>query len=113
VAIHPLTGDILVVMEEQYVLIITDGGDYKQKVTLSYKSYGLFVDTRGYIYVTDDTGHAVHIYDRAWNTKQIFGKYGSCPGCFRNPRGIYVNNDNGDIIVADSSNKRVQMFSRQ
>jgi DNA-binding beta-propeller fold protein YncE len=92
--------------------VLSGGGEYKQNVTLSHWSIGLFVDALGYIYVTDNRKHAVYVYDPSWSIKQTLGKHGSCTGCLYAPNAVSVNNDNGDILVADELNHRVQVFRK-
>jgi len=43
------------------------------------------------------------------STRVKFGRRGADVGCFTWPRGIAVNGD-GEIVVADSSNHRIQVF---
>jgi len=43
------------------------------------------------------------------STRVKFGRRGADAGCFTWPRGIAVNED-GEIVVADSSNHRIQVF---
>ena len=42
-----------------------------------------------------------------------FGSRGSQPGLFTWPRGIAVNPTDNSVVVADSSNHRVQVFNEQ
>jgi DNA-binding beta-propeller fold protein YncE len=111
IAINTVSGDVMVAMSKGYVLIFNDRGEYKQKVSLSHRSDSIFVDVRGFSYVTDIFYDAVHIYDHMWKLKQTFGKQGTCSGCFNKPIDILVNNNNGDILVADNQNNNIQVFS--
>lgn len=51
-------------------------------------------------------------YQQKRNVVMKIGMRGSAPGCFTWPRGIAVGPDN-NIVVADSSNHRVQIFDAQ
>jgi DNA-binding beta-propeller fold protein YncE len=113
IAIHPVTADIFVGFTEDYVVVLTYQGLFKNNVTIFYWSLALFVDMCGYIYISDSATHSVHIYDPTWNITQTLGKAGSCRGCFKSLSGLTVNNKNGELLVADGTNNRIQVFKRQ
>ena len=99
-AINPVNMDILVATKDPHlVLVFDDRGRYKRNESLSYRSYGLFVDRRGYISMTDSSNYAVHIYDPMWHEVQSFGQHVSCSSCFNSPTGITVNSQNEDLLV--------------
>ena len=113
VKINPVNRDILVITREPYfVLVFDDRGRYKRDMSLPYAPYGLFVDLRGYVFMTDYTYNAVHIYDPMWQEVQSFGQYGSCSSCFNKPFGITVNSQNEDLLVIDFFNNRMQVFRK-
>ena len=113
VTINPVNGDILVAGEQPpFVQVFDAHGRSKNLVSLSYVPRGLFVDPRGFIFVTDITNEAIRIYDPMWNEAQSFGQYGICPSCFYNPVGIAVNSQNEDLLVMDHSNSRIQIFRK-
>lgn len=55
-------------------------------------------------------GRSINVYDRDGNLLSSFGEYGDGPGQFDGVQGIVVAN-NGRVIVADTSNHRLQMFT--
>ena len=111
ITINPVNKDILVITADPLlVLVLDDRGRPKRNVSLSYKANGLFVDRRGYIFIT--TYDAVHIYDPMWHEVQSFGRYGSCSSCFNNPHVITVNSQNENLLVKDYSNNRIQVFRK-
>ena len=113
VAINPVNRDILVVTAYAHlILVFDDRGRNKRNMSLSYAPNGLFVDRRGYIFMTDDSKHAVHIYDSMWNEVQSLGQDGSCSSCFYYPAGITVNSQNEDMLVIDYANNRIQVFRK-
>ncbi|XP_070547049.1 tripartite motif-containing protein 2-like [Ptychodera flava] len=64
------------------------------------------------VYVVDCNGNCVRIYERSGDGhsyKGCFGCHGKCLGQFRRPKGIAVNGQ-GQVIVSDSENNRVQVF---
>ena len=70
---------------------------------------GLTTDMHGFVLVTENGNHRVTVIDKDGVHVYNFGSYGSALGQFSNPRGIAVS-PNGNIYVADYSNKRVQIF---
>lgn len=82
---------------------------------------GVSTDRSGNIYVTDEEGNRVVVFDGNGNFKFEFGSYGVAvprpgeyaswrPGLFNQPYGIDVDDSNGEIYVADTENYRVQVF---
>ena len=63
------------------------------------------------VFVTQHQGGCVLVFDLKGNFIIQIGNTGSGEGQFNNPRGITVNEYNGDIYVCDSSNNRIQIFS--
>ena len=94
------------------VLVFDDRGRYERNVSFVYEPRGLFVDRRGYIFMTDGVNDAVHIYDPMWHEVQLFGQYGSCSSCFFAPIGITVKSENEDLLVTDRTNGRIQVFRK-
>ena len=69
---------------------------------------GLTTDLHGFLLVTD-ANHRVTVFDKDGVYVSHFGSNGSANGQFSDPYGIAVSH-NGNIYVADYSNKRVQIF---
>ena len=69
---------------------------------------GLTTDLNGFLLVTDNN-HRVSVLDKDGVCVCHFGSYGSANGQFSSPYGIAVS-PNGNIYIADYSNKRVQIF---
>ena len=72
--------------------------------------WGVAVNARDEIAVTDCYNHRVHIFNSDGNYLRSFGREGNKAGEFKNPRGIVFHN-NGNIFVADNGNHRIQIFS--
>jgi len=76
---------------------------------------GIAVDIPGNIYVTDMNNHRVQKFNSAVAFQLKFGanggdgSFGSGDGQFNSPEGIAVDSS-GNIYVADTGNKRVQIF---
>ena len=70
---------------------------------------GVTTDVLGYVLVTENGTHRVTVFDQDGACVRQFGSNGSANGQFSNPRGIAIS-PNGNIYVADYSNKRVQIF---
>ena len=61
------------------------------------------------VYVSDDS-HCVHILNSDLSFVKSFGKEGKGKGEFSFPRGVACNSS-GEVLVADSNNDRIQVFS--
>jgi DNA-binding beta-propeller fold protein YncE len=84
---------------------------------------GLTFDEQGDLYVTDIPGvliHRVLIFDKGGKLKRSFGQGGqvkdakASPGTFSYPNGIAIgagSSGTRDLFVADSNNRRVQVYS--
>lgn len=65
------------------------------------------------LFVTDLKNHQVHILDkRSGKSLGVFGKPGSADGELFHPTNIAVA-PNGDLLVADTSNYRIQRFTAE
>ena len=72
--------------------------------------WGVAVNARDEIAVTDLDNHRVQIFNSDGNFLRSFGRYGNKAGEFNKPRGIAFHN-NGNIFVADKGNHRIQIFN--
>lgn len=66
--------------------------------------------SNSYIYVVDGGHHRVVVFDQQGNYAFSFGSYGAGKGEFNSPVGIDVS-EGGEVYVADTANKRIQVFS--
>jgi hypothetical protein len=69
----------------------------------------------GGFYVGDGCGsHYVHQYDKDGKWVRTFDGYGSSPGKFKTPHGLWLDNRPGrepQLIIADRANARLQYFT--
>jgi DNA-binding beta-propeller fold protein YncE len=72
--------------------------------------YGMGVDAQGRIAITDIENHQVLLIDSFLRLDILFGNYGSYPGQLDTPLGVSFTAA-GDVVVADTGNRRVQFFS--
>ena len=63
------------------------------------------------VFVTQNRGGCLLVYDLDGKFIQQVGTPGSAEGQLSNPRGIAIHNTNGDIYICDYSNNRIQIFS--
>jgi len=72
------------------------------------KPKGVALDSAGHIYVVEGMNDVVQIFDTSGRLLLAFGESGSLAGQFWLPTGITIVND--IVYVADSANRRVQVF---
>ena len=79
--------------------------------------WGLAVDKQGRVYVADTWNHRVQVFDRDGTFLSQWGMHGQVQGLapdtaklFWGPRGIAIDGQ-GQVLVTDTGNKRVQVFS--
>ncbi|HEX5131997.1 MAG TPA: NHL repeat-containing protein [Candidatus Krumholzibacteria bacterium] len=72
--------------------------------------YGLDVDASGRLAITDVENHRVIVLDTYLNADVSFGNYGSFDGQLDTPEGVSFT-PRGDLLVADTGNGRLQIFS--
>ena len=69
--------------------------------------FGIAVNTKGNIAITDHQRHCVYILDKEGNCLRKIGSRGENAGQFTHPRGVtYLNDD--EILIADTWNNRIQ-----
>jgi DNA-binding beta-propeller fold protein YncE len=69
---------------------------------------GVGIDAEGHVYVVDALFNRVQIFDEQGVLLLVFGGDGGAPGEFWLPSGLQIAGDR--IYVADSYNRRVQIF---
>ena len=72
--------------------------------------WGVAVNQRGEVIISEGRGHCVSIFSPAGEKLRSFGSEGSGCGQFDRPRGVVVEN-NGNILVVDMGNHRIQRFT--
>jgi DNA-binding beta-propeller fold protein YncE len=73
--------------------------------------YGIAVDGRGSVYVTDSGNDRVLELSSGGRVRAEWGSPGSKLGQLRAPQGIAVDGRIGRVYIADTGNNRVQVFS--
>ncbi len=74
---------------------------------------GVAADAAGNIYIADTNNHRIQIVNSSGNyvaTLGVTGVSGSDNSHFNQPRSVAIDPTNGNILVADSFNYRVQVF---
>ena len=72
--------------------------------------WGVAVNARDEIAVTDSGNHRVQIFNSDGKYLRSFGRLGNKEGEFKYPKGITCHK-NGNIFVADNNNHRIQIFN--
>ena len=85
-------------------------GKYGSSVGMFSSPWGVAVNSKDEIAVTDCFNHRVQIFNRDGNYIRSFGRQGHKAGEFCYPKGITFHK-NGNIFVAESGNHRIQIFS--
>ncbi len=117
IAVH---GFFVYVVDEtgRKILRFDDQGTYRD-VLLNFEElslgrrvspYSVAVDESGRIAVSDVENDQILIFDNYLSLETAFGNYGTFEGQLSRPRGVSFS-PRGDIIVADTGNRRVQIFS--
>ena len=74
--------------------------------------YGIAVNTKGMIAITDIEGNCVYVFDKEGKCLRKFGNRGNNAGQFSCPAGVtYLNDD--EILIADAGNNRIQQIDVQ
>ncbi len=71
--------------------------------------YGIAVDSKGYIYVSDFNQNRIHKFDSAGKFVMMWGTEGRQDGQFSKPAGLAIDKTDR-LYVADLGNDRVQAF---
>ena len=74
--------------------------------------YGIALNTKGNIAITDVNGHSVYIFDKEGICLRKIGSHGGNAGQFNYPRGVTYLNDN-EIVIADAGYSRIQYVDVQ
>ena len=74
------------------------------------KPYGVAINQRGEVVVTESDGDCVTVFSPSGEKLQSFGTRGSGQGQFSSPCGVAVDGK-GNILVADNCNHRIQKFT--
>ncbi|HEY8504670.1 MAG TPA: NHL repeat-containing protein [Gemmataceae bacterium] len=70
--------------------------------------FGVSISADGEVYVTDDLGHSVQVFDRDGTFRRRIGGHGTAPGRFAYPDCTVT--DGRGLVVADTGNNRVQFL---
>lgn len=80
-----------------------------------YNPWGIAVDTAGRAYVVEYQNSRIQRFSPSTTAvthlfKSKFGTFGNLDGELYNPHDVAVNQQNGNVYVADTSNNRIQRF---
>ena len=93
----------------QFKPVLSFGTEGSSVRILNYP-WGVAVNARDEIAVTDCLNHRVQIFSGDGNYLRSFGRQGHNAGEFKFPRGIAFSK-NGNVFVGDKINHRIQIFS--
>ena len=69
------------------------------------------LDTKGNIIIIDQGTHQIKIFSKEGNHIRTIGERGQQPGMFYYPRGLALNKDLSLVVMSQSDNFRLQIFS--
>ena len=107
---HVQNSPFTIIVKPFQFKVVSSFGKEGSTVGIFRSPWGVAVNARDEIAVTDSLNHRVQIFNRNGNPLRSFGREGDKAGHFKYPRGIAFHN-NGRIFVADSGNHRIQIFS--
>ena len=87
-------------------------GQRGSSIGMLYRPYGVVVNERDEIAVTDSNNHRVQVFSSDGTYLRSFGRKGDKQGELNWPAGIAIDKDSRSIVV-DSLNHRVQLFNEQ
>ena len=103
-------GSPYIVQVKQRLLQVV--GEVEIKGETLEKPFGIAVNSKGQIAVSDNEKHCILITDKERNCVRKVGCYGNNVGQLSRPTDVtYLNDDN--ILVADQCNHRIQQFNVQ
>ena len=107
---HVLGSPFTVKVQPFQVRPVLSFGSKGSSVGMFQYPWGVAVNARDEIAVTDNWNHRVQIFSSYGNYLRSFGRIGDKNGEFKNPNGIAFHK-NGNLFVVDSGNARIQIFS--
>jgi tripartite motif-containing protein 71 len=106
-------GDLLIVDRDEHCIVVMRNRRHIRtfgKVHLSVPC-GVAVNSARQIFVVDRGRHRIAVFDRYGSFIHSFGRQGHGQGELSHPRGIAVNPRTNHVIVADTGNRRVLVFT--
>ena len=109
-----ISGDELFVLDygNSRIQILDLSGHFRRQIRLGEAnlSDGLAVDAKKNIYVTDTQISALNVFGANGQFLYKFGAVGAKPAEFNQPSGLWIDSTHHQLYVADTRNRRVQMF---
>ena len=106
---HVLGSPFAVEVQPFQVRPVLSFGSTGSSVGMFNWPWGVAVNARDEIALTDQWNHRVQIFSSDGNYLRSFGRTGEQNGEFKNPKGIAFHK-NGNMSVIDSGNARIQIF---
>ena len=94
----------------QSVVGFKPDGTFISQFSPAHAPTGLYVDASGTFYISTVDDNKIYIYSAAGKLIKSFGGQGRSVGKFWIPYGVTVDKD-GNILVADTENGRIQAFN--
>jgi len=94
----------------QVAVLATRGGALLNTWPVEGRPAGIALGPDGRVYIADETGHRVRVYDASGTHLADWGAFGRGPGQLDRPAGMAIGPKDGFLYVADRGNQRVQWF---
>lgn len=108
-----IAGDEIFVLDSgnSRLQVLDLSGHFRREVRLPElgSDDGLALDNEKNIYVSDVQLNVINVLNRDGQFLYKFGRSGAKPGEFNQPSGMWIESENR-LYVADTKNKRVQLF---
>ena len=100
---------VWILSQEGRSLIHPVGGSKSDQLTQLYQPFGVTVTSKGLLVVSDKGNSCISVFTEQGDLVESFGRRGSQPGEFNQPRHLCMNSS-GQVVIADELNQRIQIF---
>lgn len=106
-------GDLLIVDRDNHCVVVMRNRLHVRTFGKGHLSMpcGVAVNSAHQVFVVDRGHHRIAVFAKDGSITGSFGRQGHGQGELSHPRGVAVNPRTNEVIVADTGNKRILVFS--